>query len=153
MTTTSSKAFVDTNVLIRAMIKSAPVHQEAIRLLYDQWDRDVHLWVSRQVVREFIVNLTRPQSFLPVPFTPDQVTERVEIIQSLFTIADDTAEVTSQLLNLMNEFAVGGKQIHDGNIVATMLANRIDTLLTQNVDDFKRYGAHIKVIPLIAKVT
>jgi hypothetical protein len=34
------------------------------------------------------------------------------------------------------------------NIVATMLAYEIDTLLTQNVADMQRFDSRIKIIPL-----
>jgi predicted nucleic acid-binding protein len=152
MTTRSSNAFVDTNILIRAMTVSAPLHREATELLYAQWDQDIDLWVSRQVIREFMVNLTRPQSFLPTPLSRDEIIERVQVVQTLFRIADDTSEVTARLLELVLSFGTGGKQIHDANIVATMLANDIDTLLTHNVDDFKRYAERIKILPLVAKV-
>ena len=35
---------------------------------------------------------------------------------------------------------------HDANLVATMLAYGIDTLLTFNIDDFKRFGDKIKLV-------
>ncbi len=41
-----------------------------------------------------------------------------------------------------------GKQIHDANIVATMMAHGIRTLLTDNVSDFARWGHVIDVRPL-----
>ena len=42
-----------------------------------------------------------------------------------------------------------GKQVHDANIVATMLAHGIPRLLTHNVTDFTRFAAIIAVEPLI----
>jgi predicted nucleic acid-binding protein len=41
---------------------------------------------------------------------------------------------------------VSGKQIHDANIVAAMLTNGIDTLLTLNTADFKRYEDRITLL-------
>jgi predicted nucleic acid-binding protein len=40
---------------------------------------------------------------------------------------------------------VAGRQVHDANIVATMLANGITRLLTFNVADFRRFAALISV--------
>lgn len=40
-------------------------------------------------------------------------------------------------------------QVHDANIVATMLAYGIPRLLTHNVDDFKRFAHLIAVLPLV----
>jgi len=44
-----------------------------------------------------------------------------------------------KLIDLIQEFPTAGKQIHDANIVATMLVNGVDFLLTYNKDDFKRF--------------
>lgn len=60
------------------------------------------------------------------------------------------AATTAELLNLLREFPVGGKQIHDANIVATMLVHDIDTLVTQNIEDFKRFSGKIGLIPLVS---
>ena len=41
---------------------------------------------------------------------------------------------------------VGGKQVHDANIVATMLAHGERRLLTLNTGDFRRYGGRIELV-------
>lgn len=48
--------------------------------------------------------------------------ERVRYLEACFQVADDTAAVTRQLIKLLGDFKIGGKQAHDANIVATMLA-------------------------------
>lgn len=60
-------------------------------------------------------------------------------------MADDTAAVTEQLIKLMANFEIGGKQIHDANIVATMLAYGIPCLLTRNTKDFERFADVIEI--------
>jgi predicted nucleic acid-binding protein len=50
------------------------------------------------------------------------------------------------LLTLFGEYAVGGKQIHDANIVAVMLTHEIETLVTLNVADFQRYNDKIRIL-------
>ena len=66
-----------------------------------------------------------------------------------YTVADDTANVTKELLQLIENTSTAGKTIHDANIVATMISNGIDTLLTNNVADFKRFSHLIKIEPLV----
>ena len=46
---------------------------------------------------------------------------------------------------------IGGKQIHDANVVATMLASGIPALLTHNVSDFDRFRNLIQVISLVGE--
>jgi len=60
-------------------------------------------------------------------------------------LAEDGPAVRARLLDLLSAYLVGGKQVHDTNIVATMLANGITRLLTFNVADFRRYAGLIAV--------
>lgn len=55
---------------------------------------------------------------------------------------------TERLLGLMEQISVGGKQVHDANIVATMLAHGVPNLLTHNTADFMRYSGLITILPL-----
>ncbi|BAY37984.1 hypothetical protein NIES2111_23270 [Nostoc sp. NIES-2111] len=56
--------------------------------------------------------------------------------------------VTERLLTLMAEIPSGAKQVHDANIVATMLVYGIPKLLTHNTTDFARFSELITVLPL-----
>lgn len=108
---------------------------------------DAELWISGQVIREFIVQATHPNT-LKVPLTIKEIIHEIGIIEQLFQVADETSAVRAKLLSLLQEFPTQGKQIHDANIVATMLTNEIDTLLTLNIEDFKRFANKIKLISL-----
>ncbi len=140
-----SPIFVDTNVLLRATVETAPGHQEARALLPRLWDAGAELWLSRQVLREYAVALTRPQTY-SAPVAPAVVVASLRTFQAQFHVADDTAEVTAKLLALLEVVTVGGKQVHDANIVATMQAYSIGQLLTHNVGDFERFSAYITVL-------
>ncbi|NKC15798.1 MAG: hypothetical protein GKR94_27440 [Gammaproteobacteria bacterium] len=96
------------------------------------------------MLREFIAVRTRPQTFAQ-PSAPEVVIERVRYLEERFQVADDTTAVTGQLVKLMGDFQIGGKQVHDANIVASMLANNIPCLLTRNVKDFERFGGVIRI--------
>ncbi|MBC7813275.1 MAG: type II toxin-antitoxin system VapC family toxin [Burkholderiales bacterium] len=139
------KAFVDTNVLLRALLTDIEFHTEADALLKRMWSEDVELWISGQVIREFIVQATHPKT-LKVPLTREEVIAEVRAIKPLFHVADETQSEREKLLELLATYLTHGKQVHDMNIVATMLANDIDTLLTLNIDDFKRYADKITLI-------
>lgn len=49
----------------------------------------------------------------------------------------------------MAEVAGGGKQVHDANIVATMLAYGVPALLTHNGRDFERFVKWIGVQSIV----
>ena len=66
---------------------------------------------------------------------------------SLFSVADETEDVTRNLIGLITAYDIKGKRIHDANIVAAMMTYRIPNLLTMNADDFKSFN-EIKLMEL-----
>ena len=143
--TMPAEAFVDTNVLLRALHSTFPEH-EPVRALVDRLiDEDCELWISRQVIREYLVQVTHPHTFTPA-LTIDQVIQQWAQVEALVRIADETQAVTAHLLALLQTYPTRGKQIHDANIVATMRANGIDTLLTLNAADFRRFEDQITIL-------
>lgn len=142
------KAFVDTNVLLRAIQTAMPLHTEADMLISRARQDGHELWISRQVIREYIAQVTRP-GVLSTPLNAEQVAAKVGIIRATFRVADETEAVTEKLLELIMQFPTAGRQIHDANIIATMLVYQIDTLLTQNIEDMKRFSSRITLLPLV----
>jgi len=142
-----NRVFLDTNVLVYANAAEAPLPQIALEAVETRYNAGIELWVSRQVLREYLVTFSRPQRFLnPRPITT--VIDRVRFFQNRFRVAEDNFAVTEQLLTLMEQVVIGGKQVHDASIVATMLAYGIPSLLTDNTDDFTRFSGIITVLPL-----
>lgn len=138
-----SPLFIDTNILVYANIIETPFHEQALAAINTAHNAGRTIWISRQVIREYLVTLTRPQVFENLPRAT--VLKQVDQFIERFQVADDTAAVSEQLVKLMSDFKIGGKQVHDANIVATMLAYDIPCLLTHNVKDFRRFGEVIKI--------
>ncbi|KAB2902364.1 MAG: PIN domain-containing protein [Anaerolineae bacterium] len=139
--------FIDTNILLRAVLAEMKQHSQVDALLKRAIREETELWISGQIIREFIVQATHPKT-LSIPLTIAQAVQEIEAIKPLFRIADETALVRDKLLGLLTQYPTQGKQVHDANIVATMLAYDLDTLLTLNVDDFKRFEDQIEIISL-----
>lgn len=137
--------FIDTNVLVYARILEAPNHSVARASLERAFQSYEPLRISRQVVREYLSVMTRPQIWA-IPITRVDVLEDVNRLLSAFEILEDGPVVTDSLTTLCREVEAGGKQIHDANIVATMLAHGERRLLTFNTSDFRRYGDHIELV-------
>jgi predicted nucleic acid-binding protein len=139
--------FVDANIRIYASEQRAPLHADALHTMEELYDAGVALWVSRQVMREYLAALTRSQTWgMPQPLP--RLLDEVRRFETLFHVAEDGPDVARRLLSLLVTIPSGGKQIHDANIVATMLAYGIPRLLTHNVNDFRRFAGYIEVIPL-----
>ena len=135
--------FVDTNVWVNVAVPTAPRHAQAIAALGRT--AAATPWTSRQVVREFLAVMSRPQTFFPGNAPMSEILDRARIIQSQCRVAEDGPDVAQQLHALLAVGDTRGKQIHDANVVATMLAHGIRTLLTDNLGDFARWGHLIDV--------
>ncbi|MBD2608593.1 PIN domain-containing protein [Scytonema hofmannii FACHB-248] len=145
--TDDNSVFLDTNILVYASVPESPLHLVAINAIQSYEQAGTQLWISRQVLREYLATLTRPQLYTqPIPIL--RVTEEIRFFQNRFRMAEDNSQVTQRLLSLMEEIPVGGKQVHDANIVATMLVYHIPQLLTHNTGDFSRFSQLINVLPL-----
>jgi len=148
VTTGVRELFVDTNVLIFATNSLSPWQRAAEGALMGARQQGVELVLSPQILREYLVAATRENvagAGLPLA----DILSNVQGFQRDFRVVDDTEAVSSALQALLHKFSFAGRQVHDGNIVATMQVYRIDHLLTHNVADFARFSSLITVLPLL----
>ena len=137
--------FVDTNILVNARILEAPHHETARAGLESALRGPEPLRISRQVMREYLAVVTRPQPW-PVPITHGEALDDIGRLNRAFEVLEDGPRVTEMLLALCRDVQVGGRQVHDANIVATMLAHGERRLLTFNTADFRRYEQRIELV-------
>ena len=144
MTDANFLLFVDTNILVYATTFESPFYQLARQTLLNARKQKQILCISQQVLREYLVVTTRRQG-VQTPPPKTAVLRLIDFFQKHFSIAHDNADVFSHLQTLIKNYNLGGKQIHDANIVATMRAHGISQLLTYNVADFKRFEDIIQI--------
>ena len=148
MATTENLLFIDTNILIYANLAMSPFHLQATERLQTLDEQRADLWISRQILREYLSGMTR-QGNLTREIPLASLVADVRYFANRFRVAEDSSQVTERLLTLMEQVPVGGRQVHDANIVATMQAYGIDQLLTHNIADFNRFSELITVLPLV----
>ena len=129
--------FVDTNVLVYAAAPGAPLHPSARAALVRYGGAET-LCLSRQVLREFVAVLTRPQVWAQAR-TPAAAADAALVLEQRFDVLEDGPLVWERLVELCRGFAFGGRQVHDANIVATMRAHGETRLLTFNTGDYRRF--------------
>ena len=96
-------------------------------------------------MREYLAVVSRPQSWAAATPMEEALGDIGWLLEN-FEILEDGPRVTETLVTLCREVPVGGRQIHDANIVATMLAHGERRFLTFNTADFRRYGARIVLV-------
>ena len=83
---------------------------------------------------------------MPVAIPREDALDDANRLISGLEILEDGPMVNESLIALCREVSVRGRQIHDANIVATMLAYGERRLLTFNTPDFRRYGDRIELV-------
>jgi predicted nucleic acid-binding protein len=143
MTSAADPLFVDTNVLVYASWAAAPLHTHARTVLATHRSAGAPLYISRQVIREWLATLNRPRTGLALV---DLIAE-AQAFDAHFTILDETAVTTANLLALLPQ--ASGMRVHDVIIVATMEAGSVQHPLTNNSSDFASFSHLTTVLPLV----
>jgi predicted nucleic acid-binding protein len=139
-------SFIDTNVLVYATAEGAPFQSKARAAIVDLPPTE-KLTISRQVLREYLAVMTRPQNWgKPLSLT-DAMADAIAFAKR-FEVLEDGPAVWHQFAELSRRYSFAGRQVHDANIVATMLAHAEHRLLTFNTADFQRFDASIELVHL-----
>ena len=144
----ADRVVVDTNVLLAATDRSRDEHSAAMAVLND-WPRaGTVLYASAQIMREYLVVATRPIAQNGLGLAAPDAVANVRALRARVELLQEDRRVNEHLFELVEQAPCAGKQIHDANVVATMLVHGVDTLVTLNLADFTRFGNRIRVIGL-----
>ncbi len=143
----SKEVFIDTNILVFSNVSLSPYNSRAKAKLIELVDNDYKLYVSNQVIREYIAVLSKPNTN-GKRIADSSLINDVNRIRNEFNVIYENNQTLDYLQMLLAHCPTGGKQIHDANIVSTMLAYSIELLLTHNIDDFKRFNKFIKIMSI-----
>jgi predicted nucleic acid-binding protein len=132
------RCLVDTNVLVYSTVLGNPWHQKARSWLAGLNAEGVTLCVTPQILREYLVVLTRGTIFEKDFSTNEALKVQNALLQTV-EVLDETTAVAATLRNLVEVYSVRGKRIHDANIVATMIVHNVTRLATYNHNDFNLF--------------
>jgi len=106
--TAADPVFVDTNVLVYASRPSAPQHMVARQALGRLEAAGGPLWISLQVLREYLAVVTRPQATAPALPMVEAIAD-VRSFQAAFGIAEHSPVMFERLLQLLDAHSGAGK--------------------------------------------
>lgn len=141
--------FLDTSLLVAASVESHPGHLAAEAYIKKLEVERAPLCLSLQVCREFLVVLTR-QPLGGRSFSVQEALTALEGWRSICAFLEENESVLTEWLRLLQKYSVRGKQVHDCNIVAVMLAHGVNRLGTRNPADFERYADEIQIEPVVS---
>jgi predicted nucleic acid-binding protein len=99
-------------------------------------------------MREYLAVATRPAERNGLGLNMADALANVRALRGRTSLLAEDGKVAERLLALLDDTVCGGMQVHDANIVATMLMHGIDAVVTINLDDFTRFAQHVKLIGL-----
>lgn len=98
-----------------------------------------------RVLREYLAVVTRPQTWAVLLPMAEALAD-LERLERGYDELEDGPVVTRELMALCRVVPLGGRQVHDANIVATLLTHGETKLLTFNAADFARFAPRIEMV-------
>ncbi len=148
LATAPDRVMLDTNVLIAATDEGRAEHHDALTVVNDWAAGHTELCTSGQILREYLAVATRPVSMNGLGLHLPDALGNVSAIRARVTLLAEDAKVADRLLGLLADVECRGKQVHDANLIATMLAYGIRAVVTMNTADFARFAGHVTLIRL-----
>ena len=84
---------------------------------------------------------TRPADLNGLGLSPAEVLQEVGSIEKLLTLLPDIPAIYAVWKEIVRDHKVKGVKVYDARLVATMNVYAVESVLTFNVADFKRYRA------------
>ena len=139
--------FIDTNILLIATDEGRDDHKKSMSVFPFALENGIHLAISGQIIREYLVVATRPEEENGLGLHTIDALRNIEEFRKRTVLLEETEEVSTQLISLVGELNIVGKRVHDANVAATMIAHSIHLLLTANVQDFRQFSS-VEIIAL-----
>ncbi len=130
---------VDTNVLLRSVQKTHPMHMDSTRSIELSIHHGEIVSVIPQNLIEFWAVATRPTLNNGLGMSVDETAQHIAAFKTVFQLLPDSDSIFKEWQRLVVRHQVLGKQAHDARLVAAMLAHNLTHLLTFNDADFKRF--------------
>lgn len=147
-TRVADRAVLDTNVLLAATDVARAEHEYAVAAINEWPASGMVPYTSGQILREYLAVATRAIDRNGLGMARPDAVANIRALRTRLRLLAEGVKVGEQLLTLLDGVECSGKQVHDANVVATMLVHGIDALVTINVNDFTRFDKHVRVVGL-----
>jgi predicted nucleic acid-binding protein len=129
-TTNSSRALVDTNVVVYSYDLDEPRKHDVARVLLEKLSNEARLVLSTQVLNEFCSVMMKPRR--RTPLTPQQL---VGVLNGLAAAGDIVAIGTRTTLRALDVMPRHGLSFWDALIWSAAVENGVPTIYTEDFQD------------------
>lgn len=130
---------LDTNILLRVVQPQVPTHKPAVIAVVSILESGDRALITAQNLIEFWAVATRPIEANGLGWSSTLAENEVNQWRQQFPMLDERPQIFAEWLQLVKQYSVKGKQVHDARLVAVMQAYGLTHLLTFNGADFERY--------------
>jgi predicted nucleic acid-binding protein len=124
------KILADTNVLVRSVERKHPLLRTARNALRHLYEQSHELHVATQNISEFWNVCTRPVNANGLGNSVDATARLISRLETFFAILPESMETFRHWRRLVVAHGVKGAKVHDARLAATVLAYRLDSILT-----------------------
>lgn len=131
---------IDTGILLRLVDKQDPQHPLVQTTFETLSIRGDDLYITTQNIAELWNVATRPIANNGLNLPPADVSQMFQqAIEPFCVVITERDTLPAEFRRLLLHYGLVGKQVHDARLVAMMLVWQIDSILTLNDRDFRRY--------------
>jgi predicted nucleic acid-binding protein len=134
------RVLVDTNILLRSAQPNHPLCPVSVQAVSKLLREKAAVFFCPQNVAEFWNVATRPVEVNGLGFSLGEVIREIVTIEGLLTLLPDIPAIYPAWKQIVRDHGVQGVKVYDARLVATMTVHAVDSILTFNAADFKRYG-------------
>ena len=130
---------VDTSILVRLSDYTSAVRELCERAIQESVGQSAALYLSAQVIIEYWAVSTRPSEANGLGRSVELTFADCMDYLRLMSILPEPPDIAERWLQLVRQYQVKGKEVHDARLVAFAVAHQITHILTLNPDDSSRY--------------
>lgn len=133
------RVLVDTNILLRSAQPNHPLCPQATHAVSKLLRQNDEVFFCSQNISEFWNVATRPAEVNGL-VSLEEVLQEVSSIENLLTLLPDVPAIYPVWKRIVEDHRVQGVKVYDARLVAVMGVYAVESVLTFNGVDFKRYN-------------
>jgi predicted nucleic acid-binding protein len=134
------RVLVDTNILLRSAQPNHPLSSQATHAVAQLIRQKDAVFFCSQNIAEFWNVATRPAGLNGLGLSQGEALKEIGSIEKLLTLLPDIPAIYIAWKQIVRDHAVQGVKVYDARLVAIMRVYAVESVLTFNASDFKRYS-------------
>jgi predicted nucleic acid-binding protein len=133
------RVLVDTNILLRSAQPHHPLCSQATYAVAKLLRQKDSVFFCAQNIAEFWNVATRPAERNGLGFSPEEALREVTSIEDSLSLLPDVPAIYAAWKRIVYDYKVQGVKVYDARLVTVMNVYAVESILSFNSADFKRY--------------